>query len=236
MLDPEFVVKMLRSLYIDDLVSGGKNKEEMKGLYDHASKRLAVGGFTLKKWHTNDKQLKQFIDEREANDKHEQNKSVKEFDSYAKKILDTKSNVKGHKVFGLEWDCDKDILQFDLKKLAITASRLCPMKRNILSIYLTSGIVSPITVAIKALFQELCTQKVGWDDEINESQIERWDTWVKDLAEVKSLAFRGVCTYYNIQGNVFASYLHGFCEASNLAYCAVIYFVYDQKQVRMLIC
>ena len=40
--DPEFVAKMLRSLYVDDLVSGGK--EEMKGLYDHASKRLAEGG------------------------------------------------------------------------------------------------------------------------------------------------------------------------------------------------
>ena len=36
---------------MDDLVSGGKNKEEVKGLYDHASKRLAEGGFKLRKWH-----------------------------------------------------------------------------------------------------------------------------------------------------------------------------------------
>ena len=45
--DPEFVAKMLSSLYVDDLVSGGKNKQEVKGLYDHASKRLAEGGFRL---------------------------------------------------------------------------------------------------------------------------------------------------------------------------------------------
>ena len=29
--DPEFIAKMLSSLYVDDLVSGGKNKEEVKG-------------------------------------------------------------------------------------------------------------------------------------------------------------------------------------------------------------
>ena len=47
--DPEFVAKMLSSLYVDDLVSGGKNMERVKGLYDHASKRLAEGGFRLRK-------------------------------------------------------------------------------------------------------------------------------------------------------------------------------------------
>ena len=67
-------------------------------MYDHAGKRLAVGGFKLKKWHKNDKELKQFIDEREVNDKHEQNKLVKEFDSYTKETLGTESNVKGHNV------------------------------------------------------------------------------------------------------------------------------------------
>ena len=110
LLDPEFVAKILRSIYVDYLVSEGKNKEETKGLYDHASKRLAVGGFKLRKWHMNDKELKQFIDEREANDKHEQNKLVKVFDSYAKETLGTESNVERYKVLGLKWDCDKDIL------------------------------------------------------------------------------------------------------------------------------
>ena len=37
------------------------------------------------------------------------------------------------------------------------------------------------------------------------------------------------CLYYNIEENVLASYLHGFGGASNLAYCAVVYFVYESE-------
>ena len=79
---------------------------------------------------------------------------------------------------------------------------------------------------MKALFQELCVEKLGWDDELNEGHKERWDSWVKDLVKTKVITFNR-CLYYNIQENVLASYLHGFGGASNLAYCAVIYFVYE---------
>ena len=130
---------MLRSLYVDDLVSGGKNKEEVKGLYDHASKRLGEGGgFRLRKWHTNDKELSRLIHETESSksDQEIANKGAIT-DSYAKKTLGTQSEIKGHKVLGLEWDCDKDTLRFDLERLARTAvstfSQL-PTKHNILSV------------------------------------------------------------------------------------------------------
>ena len=81
---------------------------------------------------------------------------------------------------------------------------------SVLALFDSLGIVSSITVAIKALLHELCTQKVGWNDDINESQRERWDTWVLRL---KSLAFRGICIAI-FKRKVFASYLNGFCDAS----------------------
>ena len=229
--DPRLFLKMLRSLYVDHLVSGGKNKEEVKGLYDHASKRLAEGGFKLRKWHTNDKELSRLVHETESS-KSDQEIANKEAisDSFAKETLGTQSEIKGHKILGLEWECDKDTLRFDLERLAQTAVNLCPMKRNILSVlsglFDLLGIVSPITVAIKALFQELCIQRVGWDDEVNESQRVRWDSWVKDLVKTKAISFTR-CLYYNIEENVLASFLHGFSDTSNLAYCALVYFIYE---------
>ena len=199
--DPEFVAKILRSLYVDDLVSGSKNKEEVKGLYDHASKRLAEGGFKLRKWHTNDKEISRLISENESS-KSDQNSANKEAesDSYAKETLGTQSQIKGHKVLGLEWDCDKDTLRFDLEKLSQTAVKLHPTKRNILStlagLFDPLGIISPITVSMKALFQELCVEKLGWDDELNEGHKECWDSWVKDLVKTKVITFNR-CLYYN---------------------------------------
>ena len=196
--DPEFVAKILRSLYVDDLVSGSKNKEEVKGLYDHASKRLAEGGFKLRKWHTNDKEISRLISENESS-KSDQNSANKEAesDSYAKETLGTQSQIKGHKVLGLEWDCDKDTLRFDPEKLSQTAVKLHPTKRNILStlagLFDPLGIISPITVSMKALFQELSVEKLGWDDELNEGHKERWDSWVKDLVKTKVIPSTGVC-------------------------------------------
>ena len=171
----------------------------MKGLYDHASKRLAEGGFKLRKWHTNDKEISRLISENESS-KSDQNSANKEAesDSHAKETLGTQSQIKGHKVLGLEWDCDKDTLRFELEKLSQTAVKLHPTKRNILStlagLFDPLGIISPITVSMKALFQELCVEKLGWDDELNEGHKERWDSWVKDLVKTKVITFNR-CLY-----------------------------------------
>ena len=116
-----------------------------------------------------------------------------------------RANIKGHKVLRLEWDCDKDSLQFDLKMTSNNCLQIVPNKTHHIECACTIRlvrIVSPITVVIKALFQKLCTQKVCWDDEINESQRERWDTWIKDLAKVKIISFQRYL-HCNIQENVF---------------------------------
>ena len=118
--------------------------------------------------------MEQFINERKAKDKHEQNKLVKEFDLYAMETLGTESNIKGHKALRLKWDCDKDILQFDLKITSNNCLQIVPNKMQHIECACIFRLIRDCKpVAIKALFQELCTQKVGWDDEINESQRER---------------------------------------------------------------
>ena len=161
--DPEFLAKMLISLYVDVLVSGGKNREEVKKLYTHAGERLEEGGFRLRKWHTNDKEISSLIQGNENSNKEGSSRTEIRSDSYAKETLGTQSEIRGHKVLRLEWDCDKDALQFDLEKLAIVASKCCPTKCSILSVlaglFDPLGIISPITVSMKALFQVLCVEK-----------------------------------------------------------------------------
>ena len=39
-----------------------------------------------------------------------------------------RANIKGHKVLRLEWDCDKDSLQFDLKMTSNNCLQIVPNK------------------------------------------------------------------------------------------------------------
>ena len=113
--------------------------------------------------HTDDKEISRLIHENENSSKEGSRKTEIMSDSYAKETLGTQRGIKGHKVLGLEWDCDKDTLQFDLEKLTTAASKCCPTKRNILSVLVglfdPLGIISPITVSMKALFKSCVSRK-----------------------------------------------------------------------------
>ena len=67
-------------------------------------------------------------------------------------------------------DCESDKYIFCIGKLAGKAKSVVATKRNILSILAALfdplGIMSPVAVSIKMLFQELCSDKVEWDEEL----------------------------------------------------------------------
>ena len=48
------------------------------------------------------------------------------------------------------------------------------------------------------------------------------------MVKAKVISFQR-CLSYHVKENVIASYVHGFCDASNLAYCASIHFVYESE-------
>ena len=64
--DPEFTQKVLDSFYVDDLVSGESTVQGAFDLYKKAKDRMAEEGFNLRKWATNSKVLKSWIDRQEA--------------------------------------------------------------------------------------------------------------------------------------------------------------------------
>ena len=61
--DPEFVEKMMKSFYVDDLISGTKNLEEGVKLFRKCKVRFLEANFNLRKWRTDDERLRQIIDE-----------------------------------------------------------------------------------------------------------------------------------------------------------------------------
>ena len=57
--------------------------------------------------------------------------------------------------------------------------------------------------------------------------IRRWKTWPQDLEETGSITF-SKSIYKNVYEEVTWCWIHGFGDASKVAYCAVIYVVYKQ--------
>ena len=97
---PKEVDEILKSLYVDDLITGGKTTKEVCHLKKTAVEIFGEAGFELHKWHSNEQTL-----ESEANSEQE---DEKEDESYAKEQLGVKPGET--KMLGLLWDKLKDTM------------------------------------------------------------------------------------------------------------------------------
>ena len=66
-VDPEFVKRMIEAFYVDDLVTGERTVDKTFTLYKNAGERMSKGGFTLRKWKTNDSGLREMFSACESN-------------------------------------------------------------------------------------------------------------------------------------------------------------------------
>ena len=99
-----------------------------------------------------------------------ENKVSVEDESYAKVSvggLEELSTLNGHKVLGQNWDTVNDTFIYKLDLLANFTKDLKATKRNILKvvakIYDPLGILSPLTIVMKILFQQISLVKFDWD-------------------------------------------------------------------------
>ena len=229
-VDPEFVENMCKSFYVDDLVVSSSNTTEAYSLYCKAKERMLQGGFSLRKWKTNDCELRQMIMKNEKVESTIVAETQKEEESFAKETLGPAQESGGKtKVLGIIWDNSQDILEFDLMKMATNIKASTPTKRGVLSTLAMSfdplGLISPIGVHAKILFQELCIGKLDWDDPIPEDKVAKWEDWISGLSQVKTMTVPR-CVQDQIEGEILSYQLHGFADASKKAYCAAVYLVY----------
>lgn len=68
-------------------------------------------------------------------------------------------------------------------------------------------------------------KNVGWDEELDVETARRCMEWVNDVKRVNSITLDR-CVYDSPSEEVLSCELHGFGDASEKAYCAVVYFVY----------
>lgn len=125
------------------------------------------------------------------------------------------------KTLGIWWSHREDVFQF---KVSTTKIREQTSKRKIMSdvckLFDPIGWISPITIKAKIFLQSLwALTDVGWDDRLPDHKLNEWQLYRQQLNEVESIQIpRWIGTEPAMKVQ-----FHGFADASNLAFAAVVY-------------
>ena len=208
---PEAVEALKKSLYVDDIISGGNTVEEAKQRKSEVTHTLGDATFSLHKWASNASEL-------DGSGSSKQNGDEQTAAKQQLGVTPTET-----KILGTPWDKEKDTLSM------ITRSRsMIATKRNILSrlakIYDPIGVASPLLLQGKQMYREVCDLKLPWDAELKGVIKQRWERWENTLPEEVTVP-RAVAPF---QESIGTMEIHGFGDASGEGLCAVVYTVTKQ--------
>ena len=180
------VAKLLRSTYVDDVVTSAKSEEQAYELYMKAKELLKQAGFNLRKFASSSRSLQLKVASEElgsstVSDLEEPN------ETYSDATLGTNQKLQSveQKVLGVRWNMARDKLVFSCHEIAELAQKLHPTKRNVVCLigkfYDPLGFLLPIVVKYKIFMQALCRAKMEWDDALTEGLLKQWNKLVASL-------------------------------------------------------
>ena len=216
------VDKLLRSFYVDDVITGADTEEDAFRLYTESKELLKSGGFNLCKFTSNNLALQQKISIAEGVIP---TQACEE--TYTQMTLGkAQPSFRGErKVLGVIWNVDLDEMVVDLRTAANSAVESGLTKRHIVSLsgrfYDPIGIITPVIITFKVLIQELCKAGVGWDEPLEGKLLERWQSLMRRLRDCPPI--RVPRCYFQSSSHPRVYELHGFSDASSVAYASVIY-------------
>lgn len=139
---PQVVESLKTSLYVDDFIASSKDVLEAHSVAIKARDIMAAASMDLCKWMTNSPELKEKWQE-----------------SHMDCAIQPEKHGSVLKVLGLVWKPATDKFVIDLKNLILTLSERQNTKRSVLQssarIFDPLGFLTPFTIRIKCMFQEM---------------------------------------------------------------------------------
>ncbi|XP_011406167.1 PREDICTED: uncharacterized protein LOC105313996 [Amphimedon queenslandica] len=197
------------SFFVDDGLIGADSIVEAIHSRKEMQELFAKGGFLLRKSNYNVLQV---------------------LESIEPDLIDTQEvhtisdpDLEYTKTLGLERNVRSDCFCITVSKTLSTSNLTkCTLVSNIAKVFDVLGLFSSTTIKIKILLQRLWESKVGWDELAPAYITEVWLRWESEL---KSLSgFRVPRYYFPEITHLHRLQLHGFSDASEDAYVAVVYF------------
>ena len=87
------------------------------------------------------------------------------------------------------------------------------------------GMASPFLLGGKLLLQQVAISGVDWDDILPLKVQDDWKKWLGNFNLLREITIPCNCLADNLKGNLNENdfQLHAFCDASNSAFCCVVY-------------
>ena len=208
---------------MDDNINGAANVDDAFLVYKKSKLLTSTAGFTLRKWCSNSTEVMQRIENEESTENLNENTPITHVMSQVTSAYKS--------ILGINYDIDNDELVYDFTRIVEMTQNKPHTKRNILSvvssIYDPPGYVAPITSQGKVVFQLLCANKskndkCKWDDEIPGEIAVLWRRFIKLITTIMVIRLKR-CVVPELMDSIVSIELHGFCDASRVAYAAVIY-------------
>ncbi|KAG8179366.1 hypothetical protein JTE90_016541 [Oedothorax gibbosus] len=200
-------------LYVDDWVCAFSDVSSALKVSREAKDIMTDANMNLCKWSSNSDKLVQLW---KNND----------FHIHPIHSEDTCESDKLHKVLGLPWHIQQDYITLDVTQLLDFDEKSSVTKRLVLStsgkIFDVLGLVTPYTIRLKCLFQELWLRKISWDDELPADLHQTFIQWRSELFNLADLRVPRNILDCSLDGANDLQ-IHIFSDASQKAYGTAAY-------------
>ena len=216
---PKVVNVINNSLYVDDALHSEESEEDAELTAHGCYADLKVNHFNFCKFVSTHPSILRRIPE----DVHGDTTKIIEGDPESKAL-------------GLRWNIRKDFFYYVRDKLTDHPDMT---KRKLLSqvatLYDPLGLIQPIILIGKLIFQRVTRLSIGWDDLLPPSELNAWKRWFQGLENIHHLRFPRC-----LIGSLYVGArkeLHTFCDASEVAYGTATYLraVSDREDVKVIL-
>ncbi len=150
--------------------------------------------------------------------------SVPEEDSFRAqglKSLSLQDDLPVESALGVLWSAETDTFGFKIELKDHPLSRR-GLLSTVSSVYDPLGFASPAILPARQILQELCRQKLGWDDNIEFEQQRRWIEWTSNLHELEEFHINRCLKPHGFE-NPSTVLMHHFADASGVGYGTASY-------------
>lgn len=193
---------VLEDFYVDDLLTGASSRKEIQRLRDEIIELLNRGDFHLRKWCSNEPSILEDLIEK-STDLH---LYLRDFET--------------QKTLGVYWHPRNGSLVHivkPFKEQQRTTKRI--MLSQITSLFDPFGLLGPVIVKAKILLQQLWENKLDWDESVPLHVTTIWNKYKKQVQAISNFTI----PRYVGGESIIDNQLHGFADASERAYGAVLY-------------